>query len=96
MCLRADWDRVRMFDQELAQLFLQTCRKADAATVLDVTEKQGSRPRPLPLHTVELLRVSSSGLRSLFSFSLFLFPNHNCPFTFHLAAIGHKIRFTGI
>ncbi|XP_033112816.1 DNA topoisomerase 3-beta-1-like [Anneissia japonica] len=60
--LNLDWERVRLFDKEVAQLFLNMVKNTDTARVLSVSKKEKSKQRPLALNTVEMLRVASSGL----------------------------------
>ena len=63
---RLDWERVRVFEREVAQLLLdRAAERAGApavASVLAVTTRERSRPRPLALNTVELMRACSAGL----------------------------------
>ncbi|KAI4466663.1 prokaryotic dna topoisomerase [Holotrichia oblita] len=57
-----DWERVRCFDKEIANLFLQRVKECNQAKVVNITNKEKYKGRPLPLNTVELMRVASSGL----------------------------------
>lgn len=57
-----DWQRVRCFDKEIANVFLQRIKESTGANVVSVTSKEKYKGRPLPLNTVELMRVASSGL----------------------------------
>ncbi|KAK9732423.1 Toprim domain [Popillia japonica] len=57
-----DWERVRCFDKEIANLFLQRVKECSQAKVVNITNKEKYKGRPLPLNTVELMRVASSGL----------------------------------
>ncbi|XP_023029815.2 DNA topoisomerase 3-beta [Leptinotarsa decemlineata] len=57
-----DWQRVRSFDKEVANLFLQLVKDQKQAKVVSVISKEKSKPRPSALNTVELMRVASSGL----------------------------------
>ncbi|KAI8513789.1 DNA topoisomerase 3-beta-1, partial [Branchiostoma belcheri] len=57
-----DWDRVRLFDREVAQTFLNIVKAAKEARVVSVTKKEKAKQRPIALNTVELLRVASSSL----------------------------------
>ncbi|CAG9836094.1 unnamed protein product [Diabrotica balteata] len=57
-----DWHRVRSFDKEVANLFLQLVKDQKEAKVISVTSKEKVKPRPQALNTVELMRVASSGL----------------------------------
>ncbi|XP_052797572.1 DNA topoisomerase 3-beta-1-like [Mya arenaria] len=60
--LNLEWERVRMFDKEVAQMFVGLIKTVDHARVLDVTKKEKSKARPQALNTVEMLRMASSGL----------------------------------
>ncbi|XP_003225161.1 DNA topoisomerase 3-beta-1 [Anolis carolinensis] len=61
-CLTLDWDRVRIFDREIAQLFLNITKAVKDAKVESVSRKEKSKQRPLALNTVEMLRVASAAL----------------------------------
>ncbi|XP_070567600.1 DNA topoisomerase 3-beta-1-like [Ptychodera flava] len=60
--LTLDWERVRIFDKEVAQMFVNVVKGAKEAEVVGVTTKEKTKSRPLALNTVELMRVASSGL----------------------------------
>ncbi|XP_017778586.1 PREDICTED: DNA topoisomerase 3-beta-1 isoform X2 [Nicrophorus vespilloides] len=60
--INLDWQRVRSFDKEVANLFLNICKSEKTAKVLSVISKEKSKVRPVALNTVELMRVASSGL----------------------------------
>ncbi|XP_041366537.1 DNA topoisomerase 3-beta-1-like [Gigantopelta aegis] len=60
--LKLDWERVRIFDKEVAQMFVNIIKAGGGARVLSVVKKEKSKARPLALNTVELLRIASSGL----------------------------------
>ncbi|KAK7099050.1 hypothetical protein V1264_003246 [Littorina saxatilis] len=60
--MKLDWERVRVFDKEVAQMFVNLIRSGDKACVLDTVQKKGEKTKPLALNTVEMLRVASSGL----------------------------------
>ncbi|XP_027703283.1 DNA topoisomerase 3-beta-1 [Vombatus ursinus] len=57
-----DWDRVRVFDREIAQMFLNVTRMEKEAKVEGTSRKEKAKQRPLALNTVEMLRVASSSL----------------------------------
>jgi DNA topoisomerase-3 len=58
-----EWERVRCFDKEVANMFLQEVKsQAAAARVTSVTTKEKQKERPIALNTVELMRIASSGL----------------------------------
>lgn len=60
--LTLDWDRVRVFDREIAQMFLNITKMAKEAKVESVSKKEKVKQRPLALNTVEMLRVASAAL----------------------------------
>ncbi|XP_030647243.1 DNA topoisomerase 3-beta-1 [Chanos chanos] len=60
--LTLDWDRVRVFDRELGQMFVNLAKTAREAKVESVSKKEKAKQRPLALNTVEMLRVASSAL----------------------------------
>ncbi|XP_076113744.1 DNA topoisomerase 3-beta-1-like [Mytilus galloprovincialis] len=57
-----DWDRVRIFDKEVAQMFLNMIKSADSARVTKVVQEEKFKGRPQALNTIEMLRSASSGL----------------------------------
>lgn len=60
--INLDWDRVRCFDKEIANMFMQQVKGNDKAVVTNVVSKEKAKERPIALNTVELMRVASSGL----------------------------------
>ncbi|CAI9157407.1 unnamed protein product [Rangifer tarandus platyrhynchus] len=60
--LLLDWDRVRVFDREIAQMFLNMTKLEQEAQVEATSRKEKAKQRPLALNTVEMLRVASSAL----------------------------------
>ncbi|KAK2911000.1 hypothetical protein QQF64_026606 [Cirrhinus molitorella] len=60
--LTLDWDRVRVFDRDVGQMFVNMVKTAKEARVDSVTKKEKAKQRPLALNTVEMLRVASSAL----------------------------------
>nr|CAH7748474.1 unnamed protein product [Callosobruchus chinensis] len=60
--VRLDWQRVRVFDKEVASVFLSTVKDERYAKVIDVVSKEKCKARPTALNTVELMRVASSRL----------------------------------
>ncbi|XP_028852836.1 DNA topoisomerase 3-beta-1 isoform X2 [Denticeps clupeoides] len=60
--LTLDWDRVRVFDREVGQMFVNLAKVAREAKVESVSKKEKAKQRPLALNTVEMLRVASSAL----------------------------------
>ncbi|KAL6465257.1 hypothetical protein MHYP_G00253900 [Metynnis hypsauchen] len=57
-----DWDRVRVFDREIGQMFVNMTKTGREALVESVSKKEKAKQRPLALNTVEMLRVASSAL----------------------------------
>ncbi|KIY99766.1 topoisomerase (DNA) III beta, partial [Monoraphidium neglectum] len=64
--LALEWERGRVFDQDVAGMFLANVKDARALKVgrlvVSVTSKEERRPRPHGLNTVELLKAASSSL----------------------------------
>ncbi|XP_067144334.1 DNA topoisomerase 3-beta-1 isoform X1 [Centruroides vittatus] len=60
--LMLDWDRVRIFDNEVATLFLQLVKDRKEANVTNVSQKEKVRQRPLALNTVELMKIASANM----------------------------------
>ncbi|ESO91570.1 hypothetical protein LOTGIDRAFT_217319 [Lottia gigantea] len=60
--VKLDWERVRLFDKEIALMFLNMVKDSEEARVVNTTQKEKTKARPIALNTVELLRVASSGL----------------------------------
>ncbi|XP_064119170.1 DNA topoisomerase 3-beta-1-like [Macrobrachium nipponense] len=57
-----EWERVRSFDKDVANMFLNMVKEHKKAKVVRVDLKEKAKPRPPALNTVELMRVASSGL----------------------------------
>ncbi|KAJ3659335.1 hypothetical protein Zmor_011025 [Zophobas morio] len=57
-----EWKRVRCFDKEVANMFLQQIKDQKETRVISVVSKEKAKSRPVALNTVELMRVASSGL----------------------------------
>ncbi|CAI4230836.1 unnamed protein product [Auanema sp. JU1783] len=60
--IRPEWQRGRIFDREVAQLFVERIKKAGTAEVKDIVKKESRRDKPSALNTVELMRIASSSL----------------------------------
>jgi hypothetical protein len=64
--VRFQWARGRLFDKDVAQMFLARLTSARArherARIVAVTLKQQERQKPLALNTVELMKIASSAL----------------------------------
>ncbi|KAG5682408.1 hypothetical protein PVAND_011761 [Polypedilum vanderplanki] len=59
---KLEWQRVRIFEKEIAMIFFNIVKDQKEAIVESVTSKENFRSRPLALNTVELMRSASSGL----------------------------------
>lgn len=60
--VKLEWQRVRIFEKEIAMIFFNMVKDHKEAYVEQVVEKDSYRSRPLALNTVELMRCASSGL----------------------------------
>lgn len=60
--LEPQWTRLRCFDREVISMFLSRIENAKTCKVESVVCKEKTKPRPLALNTVELMRVASSSL----------------------------------
>lgn len=60
--LTLEWERVRLFDKDVATMFQKVVKSSKSATVIGVVKKEKAKQRPLALNTVEMLRIASSGL----------------------------------
>ena len=60
--MHLEWDRVRLFDKEVASMFQRAVQSSKSATVIGVSKKEKAKQRPIALNTVEMLRMASSGL----------------------------------
>ncbi|KAH7701271.1 DNA topoisomerase, partial [Aphelenchoides avenae] len=60
--VKLDWERGRIFERDIAQLFLNRVKKHASVTIADVTSKENRKEKPSALSTVEMLRVASSAL----------------------------------
>nr|XP_049620180.1 DNA topoisomerase 3-beta-1 isoform X2 [Syngnathus scovelli] len=60
--LTLDWNRVKVFDKDVGQMFVNLAKTSKEAQVESVTKKEKTKQRPLALNTVEMLRVASSSL----------------------------------
>uniref|UniRef100_A0A671VKN2 DNA topoisomerase n=1 Tax=Sparus aurata TaxID=8175 RepID=A0A671VKN2_SPAAU len=60
--LTLDWHRVRVFDREVGQMFVNLAKTSREAQVESVSKKEKAKQRPQALNTVEMLRVASSAL----------------------------------
>lgn len=70
-----EWDRVRCFEKEVAVMFLSQVKECKETKVISVVSKEKSKPRPLALNTVELMRVASSGKFLFLGIILIIFIN---------------------
>ncbi|XP_076061847.1 DNA topoisomerase 3-beta isoform X3 [Oratosquilla oratoria] len=60
--LNLDWERGRLFDKDIANLFMNMIKEHKRARLVNISKKEKTRPRPPALNTVELMRVASAGL----------------------------------
>jgi len=60
--IKLDWERVRLFDLTIANLYLNLIKNDSSAKVVNIKSKTKSKQRPQALNTVEMLRVASSSL----------------------------------
>lgn len=60
--LSLDWNRVRLFDKDVALMFQNLVKESSEARVVDISKAQKTKSRPQALNTVEMLRTASSGL----------------------------------
>eukprot|EP00798_Chlamydomonas_sp_ICE-L_P024301 gene24302-9904_t len=60
--LDLEWERGRIFDQDVAGMYCQIVKDAKKMIVTDVSVKDEKKQRPSGLNTVELLKVASSML----------------------------------
>jgi DNA topoisomerase-3 len=60
--LNLEWERGRVFDQDVGQVFAAAVKGAGSLRVTSITTKEDRKPRPPGLNTVELLKVASSAL----------------------------------
>lgn len=60
--IKLDWSRVRIFEKEVACMFLNKVKDQKEALVESVTSKETFKSRPQALNTVELMRAASAGL----------------------------------
>eukprot|EP01025_Chloroclados_australasicus_P061138 TRINITY_DN797_c0_g2_i2.p1 TRINITY_DN797_c0_g2~~TRINITY_DN797_c0_g2_i2.p1 ORF type:complete len:869 (-),score=15.44 TRINITY_DN797_c0_g2_i2:249-2855(-) len=60
--MELEWERGRIFDQEVAILFFEMVRDIGRVKVQSIEQQQERRNRPHGLNTVEMLRVASAGL----------------------------------
>jgi DNA topoisomerase III len=56
------WDRKRVFDQDIAEMFSSMLSQQEQLYCYDVKVTEKRRPRPLPLNTVEMLKMASKYL----------------------------------
>lgn len=61
--VRPEWARGRVFDRKVGTTFQHLVAETGPALVTHVVRKEGKRPRPAGLNTVEMLRMASSFLR---------------------------------
>lgn len=57
------WDRVRLYDKDTAIALYEDCIEVGRAKVLSVDTKETKKLRPVPLSTVEMIKIASKKLR---------------------------------
>ncbi|KAL1463594.1 hypothetical protein WDU94_015334 [Cyamophila willieti] len=62
LCVEFAWKRVRLFDELFVKVLLERCLENKTATVMEVTNRQKNKWRPIPLDTVELEKMGSKKL----------------------------------
>lgn len=60
--LKLEWTRDRQFERGTAQSFLNKIKKCEDAVVVEISQKEHKKEKPVALNTVELLRVASNSL----------------------------------
>lgn len=60
--LQLVWDRIKVFDEDVGKMFQRMVIDYGLAKVIDVSEKEERKSRPVGLNTVNLLKVASSAL----------------------------------
>uniref|UniRef100_A0A182V738 DNA topoisomerase n=1 Tax=Anopheles merus TaxID=30066 RepID=A0A182V738_ANOME len=60
--IKLEWHRVRVFEKEIACIYLNKVKEQKEAIVEAVSSKEQVRGRPQALNTVELMRAASAGL----------------------------------
>eukprot|EP00607_Mallomonas_marina_P006656 CAMPEP_0182435572 /NCGR_PEP_ID=MMETSP1167-20130531/76539_1 /TAXON_ID=2988 /ORGANISM="Mallomonas Sp, Strain CCMP3275" /LENGTH=790 /DNA_ID=CAMNT_0024626779 /DNA_START=237 /DNA_END=2606 /DNA_ORIENTATION=+ len=60
--IAVEWSRGRLFDQEITKMFLKMVNESDSLLCVTVKQSEGTKPRPTPLNTVELLKIASKSL----------------------------------
>lgn len=60
--MQLEWERGRIFDREVAQMFLNLTKGERETRVLRIDTKEKTKQRPQALNTVELMKVASSSL----------------------------------
>jgi DNA topoisomerase-3 len=63
--LQLKWLKGRTFDKPVATQLEKLIKSERQAKITSFTKKEGSKGRPIPLNTVELLKVASTNLRML-------------------------------
>jgi len=60
--IKLEWERGKLFNHEAALLFEKILSAEQAAKIVSVKTKEARRTRPVPLNTVELLKIASNNL----------------------------------
>lgn len=56
------WSRNHLFDKDVVYMFYADLKQSNSAVVMDVRLQEKSKPKPIALNTVEMLRAASAGL----------------------------------
>ena len=56
------WGKGRLFDRDIAKVYLDAIKTHTHATITNVKSKEAKRPRPIAFNTVELLKLASKKL----------------------------------
>ncbi|KAI1722746.1 DNA topoisomerase domain-containing protein [Ditylenchus destructor] len=60
--MKLEWARERIFDKDIAQIFLNRIKADGKVRIVSITSKENRKEKPQALNTVELLRIGSSAL----------------------------------
>jgi DNA topoisomerase III len=95
-----EWERGRVFDVSVAGVFESLIKTKVEATLISYTNSQGSKQRPKPLNTVELLKIASKQLgmgphtTMQVAEKLFVFERSNKPVVFTYIYISLILSYT--
>uniref|UniRef100_A0A7E4VYT0 DNA topoisomerase n=1 Tax=Panagrellus redivivus TaxID=6233 RepID=A0A7E4VYT0_PANRE len=60
--VKLDWSRERIFDRDIANVFLNRVKAESSVKLSSATSKENKKEKPQALNTVELLRIASSSM----------------------------------